>query len=289
MEVKKAIIPAAGFGTRMLPATKSIPKEMLPLGDRPAIQHIVEEAVNSGIFDILIITSRTKVIIEDHFDYSPELENHLHASGNDELADSLRVVSNMANITFLRQKEILGLGHAVWCGRNFTGRDPFAVLLGDDVMRSKVPVTKQLINASEKYDACTVGVQAVAPEMISKYCSLGVTKVEESIYDVNDIIEKPLPEEVMSNYAILGRYVLSSKIMDILGSLPAGFGGEIQLTDALRNYCHKNRMMAVDFEGRRYDCGNMPGYMEAVIDFALDCPETATPTLEYIKKIINNK
>jgi len=287
MEIKKAIIPAAGFGTRMLPATKSMPKEMLPLGNRPAIQHIVEEAVNSGIQDILVITNRTKVIIEDHFDYSPELESRLRSCGHDDLADIIRAVSDMANITFLRQKEILGLGHAVWCGRRFTGKDPFAVLLGDDVMRSNVPVIKQLIDVSEKYGAPSVGVQTVAPEMISKYCSLGVKKVEDGIYDVSDIIEKPRPEEVMSLYAILGRYVLNSEIMEILGSLPAGFGGEIQLTDALRSYCRRSRMMAVDFEGRRYDCGNMPGYMEAVIDFALDCPETAQPTLEYIKKVIS--
>ena len=285
MKVTKAIIPAAGFGTRMLPATKSIPKEMLPLGDKPAIQHIVEEAVSSGITDILIITSRTKISMEDHFDYSPELEAKLKEAGKDELAREMRAIADLANITFLRQREMLGLGHAVWCGRRFTGSDPFAVLLGDDIMRSETPVTLQLINASEKYGACSVGVQSVSEEMITKYCSLEVSKLEANHMLVSDLIEKPRKDQIRSLYAILGRYVLDQRVMDLLETLPAGAGGEIQLTDALNAYCKTERLVAVDFEGKRYDCGNNQGYLEAAVDFALHDDKTSEFMRKHIKKL----
>ncbi|NLD87195.1 MAG: UTP--glucose-1-phosphate uridylyltransferase, partial [Clostridiales bacterium] len=233
MRIKKAVIPAAGLGTRMLPATKSIPKEMLPLGDKPSIQYIVEEAVASGIEDILIITNRMKTAMEDYFDYYPELEKRLIASGNTKDAQLIRETADMANVLYLRQKETLGLGHAVWCARRFVGDEPFAVLLGDDIMLSEKPVTLQLAEAYEKYGCGMVGVQRVSLDVIGKYCSLKAKTIEGNVMKVSDIIEKPKPYEVFSDYAILGRYVLTSDIFDILENQSPGYGGEIQLTDAL--------------------------------------------------------
>ncbi|MEG2858050.1 MAG: UTP--glucose-1-phosphate uridylyltransferase GalU, partial [Clostridia bacterium] len=282
--VKKAIIPAAGFGTRMLPATKAIPKEMLPLVDKPGIQYIVEEAVASGIQDILIIISRGKSPIEDHFDYSPELSDKLRGAGRIADADALDAIADLANITFLRQKVQRGLGHAVWCARSFTGDEPFGVLLGDDVMAAEKPVLRQLIDASEEFNASSVSVNAVPLCDISKYCSLDVSPVRERIMDVHGLIEKPSPDEVMSNYAILGRYVLDGGIHRILETLPAGHGGEIQLTDALDVLCKKHRLLAVDFIGTRYDTGNLRGYLRAVVELALQNPEDG----EWFRGFINN-
>jgi UTP--glucose-1-phosphate uridylyltransferase len=269
MKVTKAVIPAAGLGTRMLPATKTVPKEMLPLVDKPAIQYIVEEAVDSGIEDILIVTNRAKSAMDDYFDYSPELEDSLlHAGKNQEL-ESVRRVADMANIFYVRQKETKGLGHAVWRAKNFVGDEPFAVLLGDDIMMGGIPVTKQLIDAAEKYRAAAVGTQKVAPEAISKYSSLKVSPLEDRIYSVTDMNEKPSPSDAFSQFAILGRYVLTSDIFALLENTPPGYGGEIQLTDGLRALCKKASMVAVDFIGRRYDTGSLTGFLEATIDFAL--------------------
>lgn len=285
MNVKKAIIPAAGFGTRMLPATKAIPKEMLPLVDKPSIQYIVEEAVSSGIEDILIITSRGKSAICDHFDYSPELSDKLRASGRIEDANTLDAIADMANITFLRQKTLNGLGHAVWCARYFTGNDPFGVLLGDDVMHAKKPVLRQLIEASEQFGCSSVSVNYVDNENIHKYCSLDVTPVCDRIFDVHKLVEKPTPEQVMSNYAILGRYLLTPAIYPILESQSPGFGGEIQLTDGLNTLCQKERMLAVDFEGTRYDTGNLRGYLQAIVELARIHSEVGEWFTSYLKNL----
>ena len=272
MKVRKAVIPAAGLGTRMLPATKTVPKEMLPLVDNPVIQYIIEEAVASGIEDILVVTNRAKSAMDDYFDYYPELEDRLLSSGKEDLAGVVRGVADMANIFYVRQKATQGLGHAIGRARRFVGDEPFAVLLGDDIMMSEKPVLRQLIEVSEKYKSSVVGVQQVSDEAITSYSS--VTNVEGRVYEVSDVNEKPTQEEKFSNFAILGRYVLSPRIFDILDHTAPGHNGEIQLTDGLAELARTGRMMAVDFEGRRYDTGNLKGFLEATIDFALKDPQT---------------
>ena len=269
MKVRKAVIPAAGLGTRMLPATKTVPKEMLPLVDKPAIQYIIEEAVASGIEDILIVTNRAKSAMDDYFDYSPELQDVLLRAGKESALDVVRYTADIANIFYVRQKETKGLGHAVWRAKRFVGNEPFAVLLADDIMMGDVPVTKQLIDAAEKYGAAAVGAQRVTLEAISRYSSLQVSKLEDRIYKVTDMNEKPSPAEVFSEFAILGRYVLTPEIFPLLEDTPPGYGGEIQLTDGLRALCKLTPMVAVDFDARRYDTGNLTGFLEATIDFAL--------------------
>lgn len=272
MKVKKAVIPAAGLGTRMLPATKTVPKEMLLLVDKPAIQYIIEEAVASGIEDILIVTNRGKGALDDYFDYSPDLESSLARSGKTAELDAVRYAADMANIFYVRQKETKGLGHAVWRAKKFVGNEPFAVLLGDDIMMSEKPVTKQLIDAAEKYGASAVGTQRVSLDAISKYSSLKISELENRIYKVTDMNEKPSPEEAFSEFAILGRYVLTSDVFELLENTPPGYGGEIQLTDSLKSLCKISPVVAVDFIGQRYDTGNMKGFLEATIDFALRNP-----------------
>ena len=272
MKVRKAVIPAAGLGTRMLPATKTVPKEMLPMVDKPVIQYIIEEAVASGIEDILIVTNRAKSAMDDYFDYYPELETRLNQAGKDKELAEVRGAADLANIFYVRQKETKGLGHAIGRARRFVGDEPFAVLLGDDIMRAKKPVTLQLVEAAEKYGASAVGVQRVATEAISRYSSVKIAPLEERVFSVSDMNEKPSPEQMFSNYANLGRYVLTPDIFDILERVKPGYGGEIQLTDGLRELCQNSRMVAVDFEGRRYDTGNLNGFLEATIDFALDHP-----------------
>ncbi len=284
MNVKKAVIPAAGLGTRMLPVTKSIPKEMLPICDIPAIHYIVKEAVDSGITDILIITNRTKGAIEDYFDYTPEIEERLLRTGKTDEARMLHDIADMANFYFIRQKETHGLGHAIACAKNFVGDDAFAVLLGDDIMNSDIPVTAQLIEKANKFNSPTVGVQLVSDDRISKYCSLNVTSIEDKCFDVHTLIEKPTPEQIMSNYAILGRYVLTSDIFPILENTKPGFNGEIQLTDALNTLAHKRRMIAVDFDGVRFDTGNAEGYLESILEFSLKHPKTSDWLTNYIKE-----
>ena len=285
MKVKKAVIPAAGLGTRMLPATKSVPKEMLTIVDKPAIQYIVQEAVDSGIEDILIITNRGKHAIEDYFDFAPELEESLLRSEKTALYESVRYPTDMANIFFVRQKVTKGLGHAVWCAKRFVGDEPFAVLLGDDIMYGEKPVTKQLVDAAEKYKASAVGAQLVKDEDVGKYCSLKIEELEDRIFRMFDVIEKPPPGKKFSNYAILGRYVLTSEIFSILENTPPGHGGEIQLTDGLCTLCKQSMMVAVDFDAKRYDTGNIPGFMEATIEFALRHPEAGPWLKDYIAKM----
>ena len=283
MKVRKAVIPAAGLGTRMLPATKTVPKEMLPMVDKPVIQYIIEEAVASGIEDILIVTNRAKSAMDDYFDYYPELETRLNQAGKEKELFEVRRAADLANIFYVRQKETKGLGHAIWRAKRFVGNEPFAVLLGDDIMKAEVPVTRQLIDAAETHSASAVGVQYVPTEAISKYSSVKVTPLEGRVFRVSDMNEKPTPEQMLSNYAILGRYVLTPDIFDILENLTPGYGGEIQLTDGLKQLCRQAPMVAVDFEGRRYDTGNLRGFLEATIDFGLDHPQTGDWLAQFIR------
>ena len=285
MKIKKAIIPAAGLGTRVLPASKAIPKEMLPIVDKPAIQYIVEEAVASGIRDILIITNRGKEIIEDHFDHSVELENILKARGRDDTLKELDALANMANIYYLRQKETRGLGDAVLRAKEFVGNEPFAVLYGDDVIIGETPTTSELLEAYEKYGKSVVGIKEVSDQAICKYCSLAVEKLDDKTYAVSDMIEKPQPHEKLSNFSILGRCVLESEIFDILERTPLGVGNELQLTDAMREIATTKGMIGVDFSGTRYDMGNKFGILKANIEVGLTHPEISTELKAYIKQI----
>ena len=285
MKVRKAIIPAAGLGTRLLPNTKSIPKEMLPLVDKPVIQYIVEEAVAAGVEEILIITNRGKSPIEDYFDYAPDLEDRLIADGKLRDARIVREVADKADIFFLRQKETKGLGHAVWRAKSFVGDEPFAVLLGDDIMLSEKPVLKQLVEAAEQFDCSAVAVREVPDELIVKYSSVRLDeKLSERVYRIGDMNEKPTLAEKLSNHAILGRYVLTPAIFDILEHTAPGRNNEIQLTDGMKELCHIEPMCAVDFEGRRYDTGNLKGYLESIIDFALKNEEAGDWLREFIIK-----
>ena len=272
--VKKAVIPAAGLGTRVLPASKACPKEMLNIVDKPAIQYIVEEAVRAGITDILIITNRGKGIIEDHFDHAVELEAALKAKGGrEEMLKELGDIASMANIFFLRQKVTKGLGHAVLQARSFIGNDPFAVLYGDDVIIGEDPAIAQLCRAYDKYGKGVVGVNKVSPEAIGKYSSLKVDPIEDRIFKVTDMVEKPTPDKVLSLYSILGRCVLEPEIFDVLERTPLGAGGELQLTDAMKTTAREKSMIAVEFTGKRYDMGNKLGIMQAGCEVALNHPE----------------
>ncbi len=283
MKVKKAIIPAAGLGTRLLPNTKSIPKEMLPLVDKPVIQYIVEEAVAAGIEKILIITNRGKSPIEDYFDYAPDLEERLIADGKREDARIVREVADMADVFFVRQKETKGLGHAVWRARSFVNDEPFAVLLGDDIMLAETPVLKQLVNAAEANECSAVAVREEPDELIVKYSSVKLEeRLSERVYRISDMNEKPTLDEKLSNFAILGRYVLTPRIFDILEHTAPGRNNEIQLTDGMKELCHREKMCAVDFEGRRYDTGNLKGYLEAIIEFALKNEEAGDWLRQFI-------
>ena len=269
MKVRKAVIPAAGLGTRFLPATKAQPKEMLPIVDKPTIQYIVEEAIASGIEDILIVTGRGKRAIEDHFDKSYELEDILKRKGEEELLALVQSISNLANVNYVRQKEPRGLGHAIYCARSFIGNEPFAVLLGDDIVDSEVPCLKQMIEVYEKYDTTVLGVQRVAQEDVSKYGIIKCTELDHRIYQVEDMVEKPDHDKAPSNVAILGRYIISPDIFTYLESVTPGKGGEIQLTDALRMLLSSGSMIAYDFIGKRYDVGNKLGFLQATVEFAL--------------------
>ena len=285
-KVRKAIIPAAGLGTRVLPASKAIPKEMLNIVDKPAIQYIVEEAFNSGIEEVLIITNRGKGAIEDHFDHAFELETKLE--GNESKADilaSVKECSSFGNIYFIRQKETGGLGHAVLCAKNFVGDEPFAVLYGDDVMIADKPVTKQLVEAYEKYGKGAVGVGEVSDEAVMKYCSLKVDHLENNCYSCTDMIEKPKKEEILSNFSILGRVVLPPEIFNILESTPKGAGNELQLTDAMKTLAQTQGVIAVDYEGKRYDMGNKFGILQANIEVGLNHPEVQDELKAFIKNL----
>lgn len=283
--VRKAIIPAAGLGTRFLPATKAQPKEMLPIVDKPTLQYIIEEAVDSGIEEILIITGRNKKSIEDHFDKSVELELELESKGKDELLEMVRGISNMINIHYIRQKEPKGLGHAIHCAKSFIGNEPFAVMLGDDVVDAKKPCLKQLIEAYEEYHTSILGVQEVAWEDVDKYGIVSGLHIEDGIYKVKDLVEKPSPEEAPSNIAILGRYIITPQIFEILENTKPGKGGEIQLTDGLKELVQREAIYAYIFEGRRYDVGDKLGFLQATVEYALKRPELKEEFSEYLKKL----
>ncbi len=286
MKVTKAVIPAAGLGTRVLPATKAMPKEMLTIVDKPAIQYIVEEAVASGITDICIVLSRGKGVVEDHFDASPELEQKLEASGKTEVLETVRAISKLANITYVRQPAPLGLGHAVNCAKSFVGKDPFAVLYGDDVIMGDYPCCKQLVDQYEKYGLGCVCMKEVPFEQVTRYSSLKVENLENNVYKVTDMVEKPAtPELAFSNFSILGRCVLPGEIFDILASLPRGAGGEYQLTDAMKILATTQGMIGVDFVGTRYDMGNKLGIMQASVETALKHPEIGEGFRAYLKEL----
>lgn len=286
MKITKAVIPAAGLGTRVLPATKNMPKEMFPIVDKPTIQYIVEEAVAAGITDILIITNRGKGLIEDHFDASPELEAQLEKSGKTEFLETVRAISSLANITFIRQKEMKGLGHAVLKAKSFVGNEPFAVMYGDGVIVSKTPAIKQLIDCYGEYGEGVVGVKLVSEKDIHKYGSLKVENLHDNVFKCTDMKEKPqTKEEVLSLYSILDRCVLPAEIFEILERTKPGAGGEIQLTDAMREIAVTKGMTAVEFEGKRYDMGNKFGILQAQIEVGLEHPETKDQLKEYIKEI----
>jgi len=286
MRIRKAVIPAAGLGTRLLPNTKSIPKEMLPLVDKPVIQYIVEEAVSAGVEQILIITNRGKNPMEDYFDYAPDLEERLLADGKVRDAEVVHKVADMADILFLRQKETKGLGHAIWRARSFVGNEPFGILLGDDIMCGATPVLKQLVEAAEQNECSAVAIHEVPDELIVKYSSVKMEEqLGERVFRLSDMNEKPTLAEKLSNYAILGRYVVTPAIFDILANTAPGRNNEIQLTDGLKSLVQVEKMVGVDFEGRRYDTGNLKGYLETIIDFALENPEAG----EWLRQFILDK
>ena len=283
MKVRKAIIPAAGLGTRFLPATKAQPKEMLPIVDKPTIQYIIEEAVASGIEEILIITGRNKKSIEDHFDKSVELEMELSKSNKTELLELVKDISDMVDIHYIRQKEPRGLGHAIHCAKSFVGNEPFAVMLGDDVVDSEVPCLKQLIQCYDEYKTSILGVQTIAPENVDKYGIVNGIHIEDRVYKVKDLVEKPSIEEAPSNVAILGRYIITPKIFEVLENTKPGKGGEIQLTDALKTLIESEAMYAYNFEGRRYDVGDKLGFLEATVEMALKREGLRDSFIEYLE------
>ncbi len=283
MKVRKAIIPAAGLGTRFLPATKAQPKEMIPIVDKPTIQYIVEEAVAAGIEDILIISGRNKRAIEDHFDKSYELEEELHRKGKQELLSVVQEISNIANIHYIRQKEAKGLGHAIYCAKSFIGNEPFAVMLGDDIVDSPVPCIKQLMDVYNEYQTTILGVQKVPLQDVTKYGVIGGTQIDERVYKVKGLVEKPEVEQAPSNIAILGRYIISPRIFEFLQSATPGKNGEIWLTDALQKLMEQEAMYAFDFEGDRYDVGDRIGFLKATVEYALKREELKDEFTAFLK------
>lgn len=285
MKIRKAVITAAGYGTRMLPATKSMPKEMLPILDKPAIQYIVEECVSAGISDILIVLSRGKHVVEDHFDRSPDLERQLLHSGKSDLYNEMVKIGSMANITYVRQAEQLGLGHAVLCAKGFAGNDPIAVLYGDDVIIGDDPVVSQLCRAYEKYGRGVVGIREVPTEDVMKYSSMKLERLDDGYFEISDMIEKPASDQIFSNYAILGRCVLPPEIFEILENTPYGRNNELQLTDAMKALALREGMIGVDFTGKRYDMGNKLSALKASIETGLERPEISAELKGYIKEL----
>lgn len=284
--VRKAVIPAAGLGTRFLPATKATPKEMLPIVDKPTIQYIVEEALAAGIEDILVITGRSKRAIEDHFDRSIELEMNLKEHGKEKELEVVRKISDI-RIHYIRQKEPRGLGHAILCAQQFIGDEPFAVLLGDDVVDAKVPALKQLIDVYEKTGSSVLGVQEVPLEKVSNYGIVASHATDEPrTFTVSDMVEKPAVEDALSRLAVLGRYVINPEIFAILEKTEPGRGGEIQLTDALKVLAEQQTMYAYNFEGRRYDVGDKQGFLEATVEMALKRPDLRDKFLTYLQGIV---
>ncbi|MGG2089698.1 UTP--glucose-1-phosphate uridylyltransferase GalU [Priestia aryabhattai] len=286
--VKKAIIPAAGLGTRFLPATKAMPKEMLPIVDKPTIQYIVEEAIESGIEDIIIVTGKGKRAIEDHFDYAPELEQNLLEKQKLEILEKVRQSSNV-DIHYIRQKEPKGLGHAVWCARNFIGNEPFAVLLGDDIVQAETPSLRQLINEYEQTLSSVIGVQTVNESETHRYGIVDPLQSSGRRYEVSNFVEKPASGTAPSNLAIMGRYVFTPEIFKFLEEQEIGAGGEIQLTDAIQKLNSIQRVFAYDFEGKRYDVGEKLGFIQTSVEFALQHEDLKQPLLRFLSEIVENE
>ena len=284
-QVKKAIIPAAGLGTRFLPATKAMPKEMLPIVDKPTIQYIVEEAIASGIEDIIIVTGKGKRAIEDHFDYAHELEQNLLEKKKFDLLEKVQYSSNLADIHYIRQKEPKGLGHAVWCAKSFIGNEPFAVLLGDDIVQSDTPCLKQLIDQYEETLSPVIGVQTVPDSETDRYGIVDPIEQEGRRYQVKNFIEKPKRGTAPSNLAIMGRYVLTPEIFMFLEKQQTGAGGEIQLTDAIQELNQIQRVFAYDFAGSRYDVGEKLGFVKTTLEFALQQDEMKQELIDYMKQL----
>ncbi|WP_260284811.1 UTP--glucose-1-phosphate uridylyltransferase GalU [Peribacillus aracenensis] len=287
-KITKAIIPAAGLGTRFLPATKAMPKEMLPIVDKPTIQYIVEEAVASGIKDIIIVTGKGKRAIEDHFDYAPELEQNLLEKGKVELLKKVQYSSKLANIHYIRQKEPKGLGHAVWCARKFIGDEPFAVLLGDDIVQSETPCLKQLINQFEEKNNSIIGVQTVPNEETNRYGIIDPAFQNGRLFQVNNFVEKPALGTAPSNLAIMGRYILTPEIFSMLEQQEAGAGGEIQLTDAIQQLNQVQQVFAYDFEGKRYDVGEKLGFVKTTLKFALQNEDIKDELVEFLEQMVKD-
>ena len=288
-KIRKAVFPAAGLGTRFLPATKASPKEMLPLVDKPLIQYGVEEAVASGVESILIITGRGKNAIEDHFDISFELEQSLRERGKDKLLALARSVSEIARISYTRQKEALGLGHAILQARDFVGDEPFAVLLPDDIMDCETPALKQMLRVYEQYDAPVIGTMQVEGEAISRFGAIKAEEVTDGVYKIEDMVEKPPFAEAPSDLAIIGRYILTPDIFDEIERTERGTGGEIQITDAMRSLLKRRPFYAVRFEGTRHDAGDKLGFLIATVEFALKRPDLAPEFREYLRSLELNK
>jgi UTP--glucose-1-phosphate uridylyltransferase len=283
--IKKAVIPAAGLGTRFLPVTKSMPKEMLPIIDKPVIHYVVEEAVASGIEDIIIITGRGKRAIEDYFDESPELEMHLLKNNKKALFEAVRDISSLVDIHYIRQKEPKGLGDAILRAEKHIGDEPFAVLLGDDIIKNEKPCTRQLIDIFEKYRSPVIAVEEVSREKVNSYGIIDGHKIENDLYLVEDIIEKPSFEIAPTNLGTVGRYILTPEIFECLKKTFPGIGNEIQLTDAIRNLMEHQKLYACLFQGRRYDTGDKAGYIKAIIDFAIERESLGSDILSYIKSL----
>ena len=288
MKVHKAIIPAAGLGTRFLPATKAQPKEMLPIVDTPTIQFIVEEAVSSGIEDIIIVTGRSKRAIEDHFDKSYELEEALKKSGKEDLLSQIRDISNLVNIHYIRQKEPKGLGHAIYCAKEFIGNETVAVLLGDAIVKSDEPCLKQLLNVYNEYKTTILGVQKVPENEVSSYGIVSGKQIDERVVKVNDMVEKPDIDKAPSNTAILGRYIITPAIFSHLENIPPGKNGEIQLTDALKSLMKEEAIYAYHFIGKRYDVGNRMGFLKATVEFALERDDLKDEFRAWLKQLLKD-
>lgn len=289
MKVKKAVIPAAGLGTRVLPASKAVPKEMLNIVDKPAIQYLVEECAAAGITDILIITNRGKGVIEDHFDYSFELEEKLRANPDkSDIYESVHSVANLANIYYVRQKETKGLGHAILAAESFVGNEPFAILYGDDVIISENrPVIGQLIDAYDKYGKCVTGIKECPTEQVKKYCTLDVTSLEDNLYDVHKVIEKPTDDEIMSNFAILGRNVVTPDVFEYIRQTPPSEkSGEVYFSEAISRLAEEGNLIGVDFVGKRFDMGAKLGIMQANCEVALNHPEIGEEFKAYLKELV---
>ncbi|MGD6816606.1 UTP--glucose-1-phosphate uridylyltransferase GalU [Metabacillus sp. 113a] len=287
-KVKKAIIPAAGLGTRFLPATKAMPKEMLPIVDKPTIQYIIEEAIESGIEDLIIVTGKGKRAIEDHFDHNFELEQNLFEKEKYDLLEKVKHSSGI-NIHYIRQKEPKGLGHAVWCARKFIGSEPFAVLLGDDIVQAETPCLKQLIKEYDNTGSSVIGVQTVGDDKTHRYGIIDPLTKEGQLYQVNRFVEKPKLGTAPSNLAIMGRYVLTPEIFELLEHQETGAGGEIQLTDAIQKLNEQQRVYAYDFAGKRYDVGEKFGFIQTTIEFALQHEDLKTDLIELMQKLIEQE